>query len=431
MSDSINDINKLFVADIEKALVNIEAGAAGGLSISPTGSSSVVINHSIDPATGQAVNSQTQVTQSMNSYASGATTVTQQPAPLGGAPVQTSSSTQLSMTDQSATLTASTTQKILSATGGGGKRLFAADAADETVLSSSKVILGNAGVAVQASSSINMVAGAADAANTAFQQTSDTLEFSVTDPTATPAAGGRKLSGAENKRSLLRVDKNGIQLLSLDKLIMETDVEVSGKLIAIQELTVDGKFTATKDVEVEGELVPKGGLNLSAGKRVCLCALCEALRCFLTCVLLLCSLHNPLHEQAQQIAHACDNTARDIRGLHIAFTALIGMAAAAAAAQIAAAAALDAATLDLLTEHAARLHSLPYTRHKQCYTSCCMPAAAGVAAGNPLILGYWTITQDSNFNLVFKFDGKVQAVLHNPTKPNNCPGTKLTKWCVE
>jgi hypothetical protein len=269
MSNDINDINNLFSDKLDQAIGS--TGAVGGLSISPTGSSSVVINRSINSATGQAVNSQTQVTQSMNSYASVATTVTQQTAAPGAAPVQTSSSASLSMTGQGATLTARTSQGSLPATSGGSKHLLAADAADETVLSSSKVHLGDAGVAVQASSSINMVAGADDAANTAIQQTSDTLEFSVTDPTATPAAGGRKLSGAEDKRSVLRVSKDGIQMKSLDKVIMETEqLEVSGKLLATQELEVVGSFTAKQDLKVEGTLVPAGGVDLSAGEPACM-----------------------------------------------------------------------------------------------------------------------------------------------------------------
>jgi hypothetical protein len=44
-------------------------------------------------------------------------------------------------------------------------------------------------------------------------------------------------------------------------------------------------------------------------------------------------------------------------------------------------------------------------------------------------MSHWSVSEDSNFNLVFKFDGTVQAVLHNPAKP--CPGTKQAKLCME
>jgi hypothetical protein len=41
----------------------------------------------------------------------------------------------------------------------------------------------------------------------------------------------------------------------------------------------------------------------------------------------------------------------------------------------------------------------------------------------------WSLAEDSNGNLMFKFDGKVQAVMRNPAKA--CPGTKLAKICVD
>jgi hypothetical protein len=59
-----------------------------------------------------------------------------------------------------------------------------------------------------------------------------------------------------------------------------------------------------------------------------------------------------------------------------------------------------------------------------------LPAAAGPGAADSLTIGPWTIGLDSNKNLIFKFDGKVQAMLRSPSKPS-CPGTKLAKWCVE
>jgi hypothetical protein len=85
----------------------------------------------------------------------------------------------------------------------------------------------------------------------------------------TVPTGGRKLAGAEGKRSVLRVNQTGIHLMSLDKVVVDTDnVEMIGNLIAKQDLQVQGSLTAKQDLQVEGKLVPTGGVDLSKGKTV-------------------------------------------------------------------------------------------------------------------------------------------------------------------
>uniref|UniRef100_A0A383WIR2 Uncharacterized protein n=1 Tax=Tetradesmus obliquus TaxID=3088 RepID=A0A383WIR2_TETOB len=143
---------------------------------------------------------------------------------------------------------------------------------NEETLTDSNVGVDDKGVSMQASNNINLAAGtntnivtgAAEANNTAIQQTANTFEVTVSGPAE---VGGRRLLAAERRQSLFRLDaEGGIHMESKTGMTVQADtLQVTGSLAASDGLQVTGPLVANTGIEVKGDVALAGNLVIPSG----------------------------------------------------------------------------------------------------------------------------------------------------------------------